>query len=103
MAGFQLNTLCTPAKLYLAVSTLFLIVLLAQNYNNSRTLCLGIHSCQVSSVFMIFALKIIYILFWTWILNLICKSGATYVAWALFLFPFILFFVLLAMLFMGVY
>jgi hypothetical protein len=37
----------------------------------------------------------LYIIFWTWILNLICKSGASVVSWVLVLFPIILMFLII--------
>jgi hypothetical protein len=36
-----------------------------------------------------------YILFWTWLLNVICRGGATPFAWFLVLFPFIMMFIML--------
>jgi hypothetical protein len=45
---------------------------------------------------MIFIIKVVYILFWTWILNLICSAGAPGVAWFLVLLPLIVFFILIA-------
>jgi len=41
---------------------------------------------------MIFVIKAIYILFWTWILNLVCAAGAPGIAWFLVLLPFIVLF-----------
>jgi hypothetical protein len=45
----------------------------------------------------VFLVKIVYILFWTWILNLICKDGHTGIAWFLVLIPFILLFVIMGL------
>jgi uncharacterized membrane protein YdjX (TVP38/TMEM64 family) len=56
---------------------------------------LGNFSCRVPSTIAIFILKLVYILFWTWILNLMCKDGQQTIAWLLVLFPFILLFVIL--------
>jgi hypothetical protein len=47
-------------------------------------------SARVSSTLFVFFVKLVYILFWTWILNLICGSGHPGVAWFLVLIPFIL-------------
>lgn len=90
-----LRNLCTPASVYLALSMFAIIVMFLQNYQYSNTYCLGNYSCYVTDTFLIFAIKILYVLFWTWILNLICGSGATNVAWFLVLLPFILMFVLI--------
>jgi hypothetical protein len=44
--------------------------------------------------------KVIYILFWTWVLNLMCKDGHTGIAWFLVLLPFIMLFVIMGMVMM---
>jgi len=46
---------------------------------------------------MIFIIKVVYILFWTWILNLMCKDGYTNIAWFLVLLPFVLLFWIVGM------
>jgi hypothetical protein len=46
---------------------------------------------------IVFTIKILYIFFWTWILNLICKGGHKGIAWLLVLFPFLLLFVILGL------
>lgn len=100
MAITGLRKLCTPAMIYLAISMFSVVVIFIQNafFNgNSNVFCLGEYSCSTSSIYMVFIVKILYILFWTWILNLICGAGATGVAWFLVLLPFILMFVLLGL------
>jgi len=47
---------------------------------------------------LIFAFKIVYVLFWTYVLNLLCKDNNVRLAWLLVLFPVILMFVILGML-----
>ena len=98
MAVIGLKNLCTPASIYLVISTIAIFIMAAQNYFNGSTnvYCLGSYSCIVTSTLLVFVIKIIYVLFWTWVLNLICKAGAPGISWLLILFPFILFFVLLA-------
>ena len=88
-----LRKLCTPAYLYLVVSVFSIIIIMLQNGSNSNTYCMGNYSCQVPNIYLIFVIKLLYVLFWTWILNLLCKSGYPGVSWALFLFPFILMFI----------
>lgn len=97
MAVAGLKNLCAPSKLYLGISVVFMIIVLLQNYSNVNTYCLGSYSCNVSSTALIFIVKVIYILFWTWILNLICQAGAPGLAWFLVLVPFILLFVFLSL------
>ncbi len=92
-----LKELCTPSAVYFIVSIVSLIMILFQNLGNSSSYHIGNFSCRVPSTILIFIIKLIYILFWTWILNLICKDGHTGISWFLVLFPFILFFVLIGM------
>jgi len=96
MAIVGLKNLCTPSYVYLVVSMIALFIMVIQNYGNVNTYCVGSFTCSVSSTVLIFVIKALYILFWTWILNLICKSGAQSIAWFLVLFPFILFFIFIA-------
>ena len=96
MAITGLRNLCTPSYVYLVISSIALIVMLYQNIGNVNTYCLGSYSCNVSSTALIFIIKAVYILFWTWILNLMCKANATSIAWLVLLLPVIIMFVLLA-------
>ena len=96
MAIVGLRKLCTPAYVYLIISVIAIILMAIQNYHNVDIYCLGNYSCKTNTA-LVFVVKIIYVLFWTWILNIICSAGATNVAWFLVLFPFILLFILLIM------
>jgi hypothetical protein len=90
----SLKKMCLPSILYLVFSLLVLVILGYQNMNNSHTLCVGDYSCAMPSVVMFFVFNILYVLFWVWILNLICKAGWKWVSWILVLFPFVLAFLL---------
>lgn len=92
-----LKNLCLPSMIYLVISTVAILIMAFQNSSNENIYCLGMFSCEVSSVYLIFLLKIIYVLFWTWVLNLICKAGAPIISWLLVLFPILLFFVLIGL------
>ena len=93
-----IGPLCTPAYVYLVISIIALIVMFSQNFGNRQVYCLGSYSCDVSNVAVIFIIKILYVLLWTWILNLICGAGAEGFAWFLVLLPFLFFFILLSLL-----
>jgi hypothetical protein len=94
-----LKNMCTPAYVYLVISTIALIIMAYQNLGNGNMYCIGSYNCNVSSVFMIFILKALYVLFWTWVLNIICRGGAPGLAWFFVLLPYILMFILIGMLF----
>ena len=100
MAPFPTNIkdLCTPASIYFVISIISLAIILLQNLGNQQSYTVGSFSCRVPSTVLVFVIKLIYILFWTWILNLICKDGHTCVSWLLVLLPFILLFVMMGLL-----
>lgn len=94
--SFDLRKLCTPATIYFVISLVFLIFMGLYNLNDANRLCLGDYSCYVGNNTIIFILNAIYILFWTFILDLMCKSGYSSLSWFVLLLPFLLSFVILA-------
>lgn len=100
MAPFpkSLKDLCTPAMIYFVISVVALALVLLQNLGNHNIYQVGSFSCAVPNTALIFIIKLIYVLFWTWILNLICKDGHTGISWLLLLLPFILLFVMMGIL-----
>jgi len=97
-----LRKLCTPAMVYLGVSVFALLVMFMQNIGNREVYCVGKYQCHSSfSLPFIFFIKIIYVVFWTWILNIICASGYESISWFLVLIPFILFFLFIAVVFLS--
>lgn len=87
----SLGKLCTPALVYFWISIIAVILTLFQNVGGKGTkYSLGNFSCKVPSIILVYTLKVLYILFWTWILNLICKDGYVWVSWLLVLLPFIM-------------
>lgn len=97
MAG--LTNLCAPSRVYLVVSLALLATMYYQNRNNVNVFCLGSYECNISNVNTIFIIKLLYVLFWTWILNLICESGSPKIAWFILLVPILLFFIVLTSMF----
>lgn len=95
MAITGLRNLCTPSYVYLVISSIAMLVMIYQNMGNMNTYCLGSYSCNVTSTTLIFVIKAAYILFWTWVLNLMCKSNATSIAWFVLLLPVIVMFILI--------
>jgi hypothetical protein len=91
----KLKQLCLPSLIYFIIAILgFFISLIQTLLNKSGRYCVAFFSCKVPSLFVIFASKFIYILIWTWILNLLCKDGYTDIAWFLLVFPFVIFFII---------
>jgi len=90
----KLRELCTPAMLYFTLSVLGLVMLAIQNMGNSNIFSMGSFSAKVPSTTAVFIVKLVYILFWTWVLNLMCKDGHSEIAWFLILIPFIIMFMM---------
>jgi hypothetical protein len=93
----SLKNMCSPALFYFYISILSYLIILFQNLDSLHTYNVGSFSCNFPNTILLFIVKLIYILFWTYILNLICKDGYTTISWLIVLFPFILFFVLIGL------
>ena len=90
MAPFptSVKELCTPASIYFVISIIALSIVLLQNLGNQNSYTMGSFSCRVPNTTLVFIIKLIYILFWTWVL----------ISWLLVLLPFILLFVMMGLL-----
>lgn len=93
----KIKELCTPSLIYFLISIISLVMVLFQNLKNTNSYTIGTFSCRVPSTILVFVVKLIYILFWTWVLNLICKDGHKEISWLLVLLPFILLFVIIGL------
>ncbi len=100
MAPFPktLKDLCTPAAVYFIISMIALVIVILQNLGNTHSYNMGNFSCRVPNTMLVFVIKFIYIVFWTYVLNLICKDGHVGISWLLVLLPFILLFVITGLL-----
>ena len=100
MPNFQktLKELCTPAIVYFIISIMALFMVLLQNVGNHNSYNVGSFSCRVPNTTVVFIVKLLYVLFWTYVLNLICKDGHTNLSWLLVLLPWILLFVMIGIL-----
>jgi len=97
MAITDLNKLCSPAQLYLFLTLFSLVVMVYENVGTyENTLCVGNYECYntPSKITLVFV-KLIYIGFWTFVLNLMCNAGYKTFAWVLVLFPILSFVLLL--------
>jgi hypothetical protein len=103
MAVVGLRNLCTPAYIYLTISMFTLLIIGIQNFGNDNVYCLGSYSCHTKNKVTIFIMKIIYVLFFTWLLNIICKSGYETVSWILVLLPYLLMFILILLMFLSTF
>ena len=95
----KVDDLCSPAHLYLVVSIFFLLVAMFQNYGLDKELCLGNYSCAVSNTAGLLIGQLLYVIFWTFILNALCNADHKYAAWLIVILPCLLTLILLALLF----
>ena len=86
----SLKELCNPALFYFVISIVGLLIVAFQNMGNNHELMIGSTMLNLENSPVIFIVKLLYILFWTWILNLICKDGHSGISWLLVFLPFIL-------------
>jgi hypothetical protein len=96
-----LTNLCSPAEFYLVLSVVALAIMGFQNIGNKEIYCLGDYACMVPNTSIIFFVKLLYVAFWTWILNIICKGGAEWFSWLVVLLPILLSFVLVSFIFLS--
>ena len=86
----QINKLCKPSYVYLVLSAITIIIMMVQNAGASGTYKVGMYQCPCNNTAGIFLGKAIYVAFWTFILDAVCKAGYKSVSWFLVLFPMIL-------------
>jgi hypothetical protein len=93
------ESLCTPAQLYLGISVLSVLAMCWQNVGNPNVLACGLMKADtpINNVFYL-AFEILYVLGWTYLLNILCKKGYNKLSWLLVLLPFIAMFVLIGLL-----
>ena len=91
------NSLCKPARFYLLISVFMYIFVILQNVSATDRFTLGTYSTPHSNPLMILVFNAVYIVLWTWMLNLICKIHPG-ISWLIVLFPIVLLFIGFAML-----
>lgn len=90
----SISSLCMPAMVYFVLSVLAILIVLIQNLGNTNRYQIGNFSCRVTNTALLFIVKLIYVVFWTYVLNLICKDGYPVLSWILLFLPFIVFILL---------
>ena len=96
----DLKKLCSPAQVYLVLSVISFILMAVQNIfaGKNGKYCVGMFSCKIPNLLIVFIVKVLYIAFWTIVLNSLCIAGYKQLSWFLVLLPFILFFILIGLL-----
>lgn len=91
----QIRKACPPARLYLYVSLFSIALLVIQNVGNCGVFSAGSHECDAPSLLAIFVGQGLYVAFWTLVLQGLCQMGYESLSWFIFLFPLLMFFVLM--------
>ena len=89
--------LCAPSKIYFFMAIILLFLSFVNDLQNKDKdkVCLGKLKCKNKLLY--YLLNVLFILFWTWILNKLCISGWVKLSWFLLVFPF---FILVVLFFM---
>lgn len=93
----RVKSFCTPARLYVYISCLVTLLLLLQNIGSCGVYKAGSMECAASSIIAIFIGQGLYIAFWAIVLQGLCKAGYESLSWFVFLFPLVMFFVLMGL------
>lgn len=90
--------LCKPAQLYVAISVVSIVAMMLQNMTDARKYCVGMYECDLeyNNIF-VFIVQFLYVLFWTIVLDSLCKNGYTNLSWIIVLLPFVTFFILIGL------
>ena len=91
----NIKKLCTPAMIYFIISVSTLLAMIVSNIGNSTRFCMGEFECPVDNVFLIYIVKMVYLLFVTIVLDSLCKNGYASISWFLIFFQILFFFVIL--------
>lgn len=92
------NLLCTPSQVYVLISAVAIITMLIQNIAEPRKYCIGRFSCQLNfNNLFLFAMKVLYVVFWAIVLDSLCKNGYKDLAWSIVLLPFFLLFLMIVL------
>lgn len=92
--SFDIKKICSPSMIYFVISAFALGLLGIQNLNgDDNTLCIGTYKCSIASKTMVLAFNAFYVLFWTFVLDLFCKTGYKELSWFIVLIPILLIFV----------
>ncbi len=85
----SIKNLCTPALVYLVLSTLSFLGMFSQNCtNNPNKLTVGNVESEIPcNNALVFIIQFIYILVFTFLLNMLCRKGYKTLAWIILFFP----------------
>jgi hypothetical protein len=96
----KFGNLCKPAQLYGVISFISIALIFLQNISmlGSNHYCVGTMECELqASNWIMFVFKIGYVLLNVIILDSLCKNNYSSISWAFVLAPYIMFFIVIAL------
>ena len=84
-----IKALCTPAYIYLVISIIAIVVAMFQNVGRTRSYAFCGYTVNVDNTGAVFLIQGIVVVFWTIVLDSLCKNGFTQLSWLLLALPFI--------------
>ncbi len=93
----KIKQLCTPAMIYFMISVFTLFVMIISNIGNNGSFCMGNYDCPVDNIYIIYIIKLVYLLFVTIVLDSLCKYGFSGISWFLVFFPIMFYFIALGL------
>ena len=93
----NIKKLCTPAMIYFLISVSTLLIMIFSNWGNNKRFCMGEFECPVENLFLIYIIKLGYLLFITIVLDSLCKNGFSAISWFLVFFPLLFYFLVLGL------
>ncbi len=91
----EIKKLCTPAMIYFVLSVFTLFVMILSNIGNTNSFCMGNYDCPVDNIYVVYMIKVGYLLFVTIVLDSLCKNGYSEISWFLVFFPIMFYFLAL--------
>lgn len=85
----MVKELCSPAYIYLIISIIAIIVAMFQNAGRTKTYTFCGYRMNVENTGIVFLIKGIVVVFWTIVLDSLCKNGFSQLSWLLLALPFI--------------
>ena len=82
-----LQKLCSPSLLFLLVSIAILVVSFFQNISFHSSVSLGKVKNELQMTSIVYVFVAIGIVFWTFLIDKMCKSGYSQLSWGLFVVP----------------
>lgn len=89
----DIKKLCTPAMIYFFISVSTLLGMIYSNWGNTNRFCMGDFECQTDSTYLIYIIKLVYLVIVTITLDSLCKNGYAGISWFLIFFPILFVFV----------